>query len=119
MIVEEGLGRIEGNLFSLSTFILSLTLSAINVIYVIPIQKISNGSRKSTIDRNIFYLDGNISITVMEWTTNIMKGTANCLINLSTLSIGIVVVSIEGTLNLSIGLSHSFKIINVRCYDSN
>lgn len=117
MIVEEGLERIEGNLFSLSTFILSLTLSTINVIYVIPIQKISNGSRKGTIDRSVLYLD--IFITVMQWTTNIMKGIGNFFINLSTLSIGIVVVSIEGTLNLSIGLSHSFKIINVRFYDSN
>ncbi|KAF8368361.1 plin-1 [Pristionchus pacificus] len=105
MIVEEGLGRIEGNLFSLSTFILSLTLSAINVIYVIPIQKISNGSRK-----------------IMEWTTNIMKGTANCLINLSTLSIGIVVVSIEGTLNLSIGsasiLLDAMDIVKITCINA-
>ncbi|GMT00753.1 hypothetical protein PENTCL1PPCAC_22927, partial [Pristionchus entomophagus] len=91
IVMEEGLGRMESSIVSLSTLLISMSLWSIHTFYIVPIKRISNGTRR-----------------VINWTSTVIVGMGNWMVNLCTLSIGMSVVTVQAALTLSIGGASGF-----------
>ncbi|GMR37908.1 hypothetical protein PMAYCL1PPCAC_08103, partial [Pristionchus mayeri] len=86
VVVEEGLGKVESSILALSSLLISLYRWSINTFYVAPVTRIKSGTRR-----------------VVDFVGSCVDRVTRVIVDLSTLSIGVAVIAVQGSLALSVG----------------